>query len=486
MHYSAASPDTGGRQRALRARTAGRTSRPLLLFTGLLVTLLVTASPAGAYWRSSGAGNGSATTGTLAPPTGVTVPVNGSSGVPVSWTASTGSPTPTGYYVTRTSGGTTVAACGSSASSLVAGTSCTDAGVPVGTYTYVVTAAYRSWTAASTPSGSVTVASATKVVFTEQPSSAVAVVAITPSIAVTVQTAVGAPVLVAGTSVTLAIGTSPGGGTLSGTLTALTNSSGVATFAGLSINKAGVGYTLIATSSGLTSATSAAFTITASAAAKFVITSAPVSGLASASANLGPITVQEQDAFGNAVATPGGGTAVTLSSNSAGTRVFSLSSGGAAITTVTIPAASSSVNFYYGDTKAATPTITASGSLTSATQTETVTAAAAAQLAFGQQPTNTAKGATIAPPITVLIRDQFGNQTASTASVAIAIGTNAGLLNLGILSGTTLKAAVAGVVTFNNLSIDGPLGVGGAGTGYTLQVTSAGLTSAISNPFNIA
>src|SRR5256885_6268793 len=52
------------------------------------------------------------------------------------------------------------------------------------------------------------------------------------------------------------------------------------------------------------------------------------------------------------------------------------------------------------------------------------------------------------PAVTVAILDAFGNQTASTATVAMAIGTNPGG---GSLGGTTSVAAVAGVATFSNL-----------------------------------
>ena len=64
------------------------------------------------------------------------------------------------------------------------------------------------------------------------------------------------------TQVSLAIGTNPAGGTLSGGA-AVTVASGVATFSGLSIDKAGTGYTLTASSTpSYTGATSAAFNIT--------------------------------------------------------------------------------------------------------------------------------------------------------------------------------------------------------------------------------
>src|SRR5438477_195906 len=61
-------------------------------------------------------------------------------------------------------------------------------------------------------------------------------------------------------SVTVAIGTNPGGGTLSGTAT-VSAVGGVATFSNLSIDKSGTGYTFTAASGALTGATSAAFTI---------------------------------------------------------------------------------------------------------------------------------------------------------------------------------------------------------------------------------
>src|SRR5438552_3775982 len=60
----------------------------------------------------------------------------------------------------------------------------------------------------------------------------------------------------------VALGADPGGGTVAGT-TSVNAVSGVATFSTLSINNAGNGYTLTASASGLTGATSASFNITA-------------------------------------------------------------------------------------------------------------------------------------------------------------------------------------------------------------------------------
>jgi hypothetical protein len=133
-----------------------------LLIAAAVVGATGLATAGWAYWSAGGSGSASASVGTLNPPAGVSATATlGSGTVPVSWTASsTTTPsgvTPTGYYVQRLAGTTPVAACGSSASSLVADTSCDDLDVPDGTYTYIVTAAFRSWTAQSDASAEVTV-----------------------------------------------------------------------------------------------------------------------------------------------------------------------------------------------------------------------------------------------------------------------------------------------------------------------------------------
>src|SRR5205807_163384 len=99
-----------------------------------------------------------------------------------------------------------------------------------------------------------------KLVFTVQPSSAAAGAGITPAMQVAVQDAQGNPVTTATTSITLAIGTNPASGTLAGTTT-VAAVNGVATFSNLSIDTAGTGYTLTASATGLTGATSSVFNV---------------------------------------------------------------------------------------------------------------------------------------------------------------------------------------------------------------------------------
>jgi len=105
-------------------------------------------------------------------------------------------------------------------------------------------------------------APATHVTFTVQPSTTTAGSTISPPVQVAAQDDAGNTDASFTGSITLALGTNPGGGTLSGTKS-VTAVNGVATFSNLSIDKAGNGYTLQATASGLTGASSAAFNITA-------------------------------------------------------------------------------------------------------------------------------------------------------------------------------------------------------------------------------
>jgi hypothetical protein len=94
---------------------------------------------------------------------------------------------------------------------------------------------------------------------------------------------------------------------------------------------------------------------------------------------------------------------------------------------------------------------------------------AATQLVFTVPPSNTRAGATIQPPVQVTAYDAVGNQATNfVGSVLVAIGHNGGLLVPGTLSGGGPVAAVNGVATFSNLSIDV------AGTGYTLIATIIG------------
>ena len=125
--------------------------------------LVVGASAAAfAYWTTLGTGGGSAAAATLNPPTSVLLAVDNST-VTVSFTGTTApAGSLTGYYVQRNDGSSTANACGTtpgnSASYLSASAiTCVDNSVPNATYTYTVTAVFRTWSATSAPSASLLV-----------------------------------------------------------------------------------------------------------------------------------------------------------------------------------------------------------------------------------------------------------------------------------------------------------------------------------------
>lgn len=99
-----------------------------------------------------------------------------------------------------------------------------------------------------------------RLVFVTQPGNTTTGSTIPGPPTVAVQDAVGNTISFPTTPVSMVIGTNPGGGNLTGTMT-VTTSSGVA-FTGLSINQPGIGYTLTASSTGLEGATSNPFNIT--------------------------------------------------------------------------------------------------------------------------------------------------------------------------------------------------------------------------------
>jgi hypothetical protein len=98
-----------------------------------------------AYYSSTGAGTAQATAATIVGGSGVTTSETGAN-ITVSWNAATLSSGPPvqGYRVSRSDG---ASICGSPA--LVTSLSCSDTAVPMGTYTYTVTAVYHTWDATS-------------------------------------------------------------------------------------------------------------------------------------------------------------------------------------------------------------------------------------------------------------------------------------------------------------------------------------------------
>lgn len=145
----------------LRGRAVAWLVRPLLLGFLCLALTSLSIQPASAYFAADGDGTGDAGTDTLSAPTSVNGTALGGGTVGLTWGAALlGSGAPAdGYYVerVRTSDSLTVAACGTSPTSLRATPSCSDATVPLGTYRYRVIAVLQSWTTVSALGNSVTV-----------------------------------------------------------------------------------------------------------------------------------------------------------------------------------------------------------------------------------------------------------------------------------------------------------------------------------------
>ncbi len=335
---------------------------------------------------------------------------------------------------------------------------------------YTLTAADGSLTGATSSTFNITPAAASQLAFGVQPANTTAGIAIAPAVTVRVLDQFGNLVTADTSSMTIAFGTNAGSGTLSGTLTEAAVS-GVATFSNLSINKAGTGYTLTAADGSLTGATSSTFNITPAAASQLAFGVQPTNTTAGI-AITPAVTVRVLDQFGNLVTADTSNVTIAFGTNAgsgtlSGTLTEAAVSGVATFSNLSITTAGTGYTLTAAD-----------GSLTGATSSAfNITPAAASQLAFGAQPANTTAGIAITPAVTVRVLDQYGNLTADTSNVTIAIGTNPGS---GTLSGTLTEAAVSGVATFSDLSITT------AGTGYTLTAADGSLTGATSSAFNIA
>jgi hypothetical protein len=185
----------------------------------------------------------------------------------------------------------------------------------VGSKTLTATSALLT---ATSSAFTVSPAAAASLAFTTQPSAVVAGVAIAPSVKVKASDAFGNAV--PGASVAL---TMTGTGTLAGGAAVITDATGTATYASLSVNL--VGSKALTATSALLTTTSSTFTVSTAAAATLAFTTQPsavVAGVASAPA----VKVTATDAFGNTVP----GTSVALTMTGTGTLT-----GGAAVTTDT-------------------------------------------------------------------------------------------------------------------------------------------------------
>ena len=171
------------------------------------------------------------------------------------------------YTWSRTSG-TLPPGLSLSAAGLIAGTPTTAGAFPF-TVQVQDSSVPTPFVASRALSITITQAGQASLALVTQPSNTVFGQAISPQVSVRAINANGSNAV--GTTITVALGSNPGGGTLSGTLSAVTGATGVAIFPTLKVDKTGEGYTLVATAFGFTPATSVAFNITTSVSAGLTV-----------------------------------------------------------------------------------------------------------------------------------------------------------------------------------------------------------------------
>ena len=302
--------------------------------------------------------------------------------------------------------------------------------------------------------------------FITQPSTVAVSSSITPPVQVAVQDAEGNTVTTATTSIAIAIGTNPSGGTLSGT-TPVPAANGVATFSNLSINKLGTGYTLRANGGGF-AATSAAFNVTAGPPAQLAFTVEPPASVSAGASIAPPVQVSVEDALGNVVTSvPATPITVAIGTNpSAGTL-----SGTLTVNTVSGVAAFPGLSI---NNTGVGYTITSNGGgLPQATSTAfTVTTATAAKVtATTGSGQSTTISTAFTAPLVATVTDSGGNPVSGvmvtfTPPAAGASGTFAP-------GGNTATTGASGVATSGTFTANAT-----AGGPYNVVASATGATSA--------
>ncbi len=323
--------------------------------------------------------------------------------------------------------------------------------------------------AATTPTPGV----ATKLSFTGNPRN-VAAGAVAPAVQVTVLDGLGTPVpsYTGQVSVAIAPGTGTVGATLAGTTT-IAAVGGVATFSTLSIATPGSGYRLVATATGLTSATSGSFFV-AGAATTLGFTVEPPTTAAVGVAFSPPLRLTLLDALGNRAL---GFTGLVALAITPGTGT----SGAALLGTTSVAASAGVATFYslHVNIIGTGYTLTATAATLTAKSTPfAVALGPASKLVFSVQPRSTAAGSAITPAVQVQAVDAGGNLVPTfTGNVTMVL--SASCPTGATLAGTTTVAAVGGVATFATLSIATP-------GSCRLAAQATGLTSATSTSFTIS
>ena len=291
---------------------------------------------------------------------------------------------------------------------------------------------------------------------------------------------------------TVSLGITPGTGTTGAALTcpagkSIAAVSGIASFS-CSIDLVGAGYTLTATSPGLSAANTNSLTVIPGAPNRLAFTpDPPGGGAASAGSPIPSVSVQVLDSQGNLVTTATGSVAMSIGAGSAqpsfdtgSTTSVTLNSGIAAFAglQVTAPGTYTFVATPAGIAGLSSPVTSASFSVAPGPST--------LQLVFTTPPGGGPNGQVWSAQPVVAIENGLGvTQTGNTTSITISISSHPGTvqpLSCPVF-GTTL-VPTNGVASFAGCFI-----IGTAGTTYQLTATAAagsGIVSAVSAPFTIS
>ncbi len=229
---------------------------------------------------------------------------------------------------------------------------------------------------------------ASQLVLQQSPTSGTAGQALTPSITVAVEDAVGNVLTSDSSTVTVSIANGPGGFDAGSTIS-VTAVNGIATFSNLVLDTAG-SYTLSLSDGTLTGATTGAITIVPASATQLVLQQSPTSGTAGQA--LSPsLTVAVEDSFGNVVTGDTSTMTVTVATGPAGF---------AAGSTTSVAAVGGVATFskLVLDTVGSYTLSVSDGGLTGATTGSiTISPTSASQLVFEQSPTTGTAGQAPAP-----------------------------------------------------------------------------------------
>jgi hypothetical protein len=309
-----------------------------------------------------------------------------------------------------------------------------------------------------------------KLAFLQQPTNALTQATIAPAVTVVVEDGNGNAVTTATNPITVAL---TGVSGLAGTLTAAPQN-GIASFSNLSVANAG-SYTLSAISPNLTPVTSANFAISSPGGnapplpVKLVFQQQPTNALTQATITPA-VTVVVEDGNGNPVTTAINPVTLTEVGGTGLSGTWSVApvNGIATFNNLSV----SNAGTY--TLAAISPSLTPATSKAFTINSPGGGAPLPAKLAFVQQPSNAAAGATIAPPVTVAVVDSNGNPVTGAANpvtIALTVGTG--------LTGTLTAVPQNGIATFKNLSVSD------AGV-YTLSANAPGLTPSMSSAFTIS